>query len=424
MTPNGWRQAGLAEIADLAMGETIIAKDLTGDGIPVFSAGRDSAPWGWTSKSRRVFGRGTIVLGARGTIGFPRLPTFERFVSTQTTIAVAPTDAAVSEFLKYALERANFDDITAKQAVPMLTISALRPLSLLLPPLAEQRKIAAILSSVDDAIESTQAVIDQLHVVKKAMMAELLTRGLPGRHTRFKQTEIGEVPEEWEVVRLGSLVAAGSSVTYGVVQPGPEDPAGVRFVRSGDVAAGHLREETLRTITRAVSDQYSRTVLRGGELLVALVGQPGATLVAPQRLAGANIARQVGLIQLGTRVSAEFVCLFLQSPSGLGGMLRETIGSVQQVINLRDLEKILVPAPDACEQRDLVAVVAAIADRQAVEHETLAGLLRIKSALMSVLLTGEVRVTADERAVTSPPASGPPPPPEQGNAWSKNAARP
>jgi type I restriction enzyme S subunit len=55
---------------------------------------------------------------------------------------------------------------------------------------------------MDQAIEATQAVIDQLEVVKKPMMAELLTRGLPGKHTRFKQTEIGEVPEECEVGRF------------------------------------------------------------------------------------------------------------------------------------------------------------------------------------------------------------------------------
>ena len=75
------------------------------------------------------------------------------------------------------------------------------------PRLPEQRKIAAILSSVDDAIEKTQAVIDQVQVVKRGLMQELLTRGLPGRHTRFKQTEIGEIPEDWRVVRVGQIGA-------------------------------------------------------------------------------------------------------------------------------------------------------------------------------------------------------------------------
>ena len=95
---------------------------------------------------------------------------------------------------------------------------------LALPPHREQRKIAAILSSVDDAIEKTQAVIDQVQVVKRGLMQELLTRGLPGRHTRFKQTEIGEIPEEWEIVRLGD-VASVTSVGNGCRKGRPFAPS-------------------------------------------------------------------------------------------------------------------------------------------------------------------------------------------------------
>ena len=49
------------------------------------------------------------------------------------------------------------------------------------------------------------------------MTQELLTRGLPGRHTRFKQTEIGEVPEEWSVVRLREILREGP--TNGIYKP-------------------------------------------------------------------------------------------------------------------------------------------------------------------------------------------------------------
>ena len=86
-------------------------------------------------------------------------------------------------------------------------------LPLILPSFGEQRKIAAILSSVDGAIEATQAVIDQLQIVKNAMMDKLLTRGLPGRHTKFKMTEVGEVPEEWEVELLDHVARRGSGHT-------------------------------------------------------------------------------------------------------------------------------------------------------------------------------------------------------------------
>jgi type I restriction enzyme S subunit len=72
------------------------------------------------------------------------------------------------------------------------------------PPLPEQKKIAAILSSVDEAIASTQAVIDQTRKVKQGLLQQLLTRGIG--HTKFKESAIGKIPEEWEVVTLLSLI--------------------------------------------------------------------------------------------------------------------------------------------------------------------------------------------------------------------------
>ena len=83
------------------------------------------------------------------------------------------------------------------------------------PRLPEQRKITAILSSVDDAIEKTQAVIDQVQVVKRGLMQELFTRGLPGRHTRFKQTETGEIPEDWDFLSLVDLAEPGHGLQTG-----------------------------------------------------------------------------------------------------------------------------------------------------------------------------------------------------------------
>src|SRR4051812_25070890 len=104
----------------------------------------------------------------------------------------------------------------------------------------------------------------------------------------------------WKRVRLGDLTDADSPITYGVVKPG--DPGDVLFIRGGDIAGGHVLDTQLRTITGEVSEQYRRTLLRGGELLICLVGQPGQVAVAPPTLAGANIARQVGLIRLRQEV--------------------------------------------------------------------------------------------------------------------------
>jgi type I restriction enzyme S subunit len=152
---------------------------------------------------------------------------------------------------------------------------------------------------------------------------------------------------------LEELTEPDSPITYGVVKPGPEGE--IRFVRGGDLVAGKVRLTQLRTITREVSDQYKRTLLRGGELLICLVGQPGQVGVAPTELAGANIARQVGLIRLSKRINAEFVRFFLQSAPGAEALGARESGSVQQVINLGELRQVAIPYPDFSEQVDIVA---------------------------------------------------------------------
>lgn len=173
--PEEWEVVPVGELARIEMGETLIAKDLTGDGIPVFSAGRDPLPWGFTRLSRKRFGRGTIVLGARGTIGYPRLPDYDEFVSTQTTIAVTAGENVGAAFLKYALDTKNYSEITATQAVPMLTITALKPMLIAVPSRDEQRTIAASLHSIDLRIQQETDLLESQSELKSALLSVLLT---------------------------------------------------------------------------------------------------------------------------------------------------------------------------------------------------------------------------------------------------------
>jgi type I restriction enzyme S subunit len=159
----------------------------------------------------------------------------------------------------------------------------------------------------------------------------------------------------WQRVRLGDLTVADSPITYGVVKPG--GPGNILFVRGGDLSNGRVLEHQLRTITRKVSEQYERTLLRGGELLICLVGQFGQVAVAPAALAGANIARQVGLIRLRKEISNEYISYYLQSPDGRANLGTFTGGSVQQVINLGDLRMVDVPIPPLPEQQRIVGML-------------------------------------------------------------------
>jgi type I restriction enzyme S subunit len=82
-------------------------------------------------------------------------------------------------------------------------VGVLRKMPLPLPPLPEQKRIAEILSSVDEAIASTQAVIDQTRKVKQGLLQQLLTRGIG--HTKFKESAIGKIPESWDISTAGAV---------------------------------------------------------------------------------------------------------------------------------------------------------------------------------------------------------------------------
>jgi type I restriction enzyme S subunit len=189
---------------------------------------------------------------------------------------------------------------------------------------------------------------------------------------------------------LDALTEPDSPITYGVVKPGDEGE--IRFVRGGDLVRGKVRLTKLRTITRTVSDQYRRTLLKGGELLICLVGQPGQVGVAPDDLAGANIARQVGLIRLKKNLNAEFVRYFFQSGPGAAALGARESGSVQQVINLGELRQVLVPHPQLDEQNEVVASLDLVeAETQRLEslyQRKLAALEALKKSLLHQAFTG------------------------------------
>lgn len=170
------------------------------------------------SKYKRVL-RGDIVYNTmRMWQGVSGLAEREGLVSPAYTVT-SPRGGADGRFLAFLLKYPPL--VRAFRAFSQglvddtlsLRYSELARILVRVPSLREQRKIAAILSSVDDAIEKTQAVIEQVQVVKKGLMQELLTRGLPGRHTKFKQTEVGAAPEAWEVRALGEVASIGNGTT-------------------------------------------------------------------------------------------------------------------------------------------------------------------------------------------------------------------
>ena len=133
-------------------------------------------------------------------------------------------------------------------------------------------------------------------------------------------------------------------------------------MRGGDISNGTINEGNLRTITPEVSRFYARTLLRGGELIVSLVGNPGEVSGVPDSLVGANLARQVGLIALRPEISSHYVKYYLMSPLGRAELFLRTQGAVQQVINLSDLKRVKVRLRDRSSQERIANILSTYDD--------------------------------------------------------------
>ena len=331
---------------------------------------------------------------------FPVALTTAPVTFNQDIKALVPGSAWSADYLFYWLQSKAPEVLrlvdVANHGTKRLPSERLFALEVLRPPLLEQRKIAAILTSVDDAIEASQAVIDQLGVVKKAMMAELLTRGLPGRHTRFKQTEIGEVPEEWEVVPLATCIEPDRPVCYGILMPGKGYAGGVPVVKVKDIKNGAIDERDILLTSPELDEQYRRSRLREGDVLLTIRGTTGRVARVPQTLERANITQDTARLTISAEINQDFLYYALQGPSLQQQIQDHTRGQAVKGINIGDVRKLQVPLPTRSEQEGIARALAFIDECHRANRRELEESRRVKSALMSVLLTGEVRVTPDE----------------------------
>ena len=258
------------------------------------------------------------------------------------------------------------------------------------PPLDEQRRIAEVLRSVDDVVARTKVAVKQASHAIDGMLQRLFVEGIG--HAVFKDGHSTPIPASWDEKSLGELSA--TPITYGVVQPGPNVADGIPFVRGGDFPNGKIAIAALRKIGKDVASQYGRTQLRGGEIVVSLVGYPGACAIVPDDLAGANVARQAALIRPCKEVDARYLYQFIRSPIGQGRLKKETIGSAQQVINLRDLKEVIVAVPPKREQEQIAAILADLDAFVELETANLEKLTALKGSIAADLLSGRVRVPA------------------------------
>lgn len=264
-------------------------------------------------------------------------------------------------------------------------------ISIPLPPLHEQRRIAEILSSADEVIAATRAVIEQTRKVKQGVLERLLTRGIG--HTRFKQTEIGEIPEAWSLKSIGDIANVKAGATPSRALHDRYFASGhIPWVKTGDLTNGEIAE-TEEMITDAAVAESSCEVHLTGTVLVAMyggfqqIGRSGILMHPSATNQAISALRLRDQTVLGTYLNLALV--------GLRPKWRMVAASSRKDPNITkdDVLRFKVPVPPLAEQQQIIELMTGAADNLRVLEDELLRLMECKSALMSDLLTGCKRVT-------------------------------
>ena len=282
-----------------------------------------------------------------------------------------------------------------------LAIGTIEKLDIPTPPIAEQAKIAEVLSTPDRAIEQTEALIAKQQRIKTGLMQDLLTRGidehgdLRSEQThKFKDSPLGRIPVEWEVRSLGQCVRADAPICYGILMPGQGVDNGVPVIKVKDIVGGRIVQDNLLLTDRRIDRQYRRSRLRSGDLVITIRGTTGRLAVVPPELDGANITQDTARLRLSDYHSARFCFYCLQSESAQGQIALHTIGQAVNGINIGDVKRLLLGMPSLHEQERLANRFEGLEKTTYATSRALAKLKSTKAGLMQDLLTGNRRVTA------------------------------
>ncbi len=296
------------------------------------------------------------------------------FSNFTSTLRVVNPEKVHSKFLLYYLHMFYLDGntLTLQQkttGIRNLNFADYKKSPVPLPPLDEQTKIAAILSKIQQAIEVQERIIERVKELKRALMAKLFTEGLHGEEQ--KQTEIGLIPESWEVIRLGSLFKLSSGTSRPKNTSGKSSAENPYPVFGGNGVLGYSKEYFMSTPTLVLG----RVGVYCGNAFVA----EGKYWVSDNALYAKELQRDCDL---------HYVCEFLRYYDlnrfrHMGGQPLITQGIVNERV---------VPFPPLAEQKGIAEVFHSLDGKLLAAVDKKSTLRELFKSMLHQLITGQIRV--------------------------------
>jgi len=392
--PVDWEVASLSQVAEINMGQSPPSQDCHDyeEGLPFYQGNADFGPKyptarRWCKKPLKIATEGEILISVRAPVGEINIAPHECCIGRGLGAIRATKINSGYLYQSMLFHRKALEKVSQGSTFEAINRKDLSDFMIFAPSTNEQQKIAEILTTVDDAIEETDRIIEKTKELKKGLMQKLLTRGIG--HKKFKKTELGEIPVEWEVTRLKEI----ANVRYGLGQPPALDDDGIPMVRATNIHEGAISKVGLISVKRDALPPSRNPFLKDGDIIVVRSGAyTGDIGLITKEWEGA-IAGYDLVVTPTSRVNAIFLTNYL-----LSNIIQKwyfaslSARSAQPHLNSLQVEETPIVLPSLSEQKEIADILTTIDLEIDSEETNKHNLETLKKSLMQVLLTGRVRV--------------------------------
>ncbi|TET77113.1 MAG: restriction endonuclease subunit S [Candidatus Cloacimonadota bacterium] len=397
--PKEWEvvKLGDEEVAGLIMGQSPPSSTYnnTGIGLPFFQGNAEfgemyPTPVLSCSHPIKITEENDILLSVRAPVGDVNIAPFKSCIGRGLAAIRPKGDKFDYLFLFYylKLESRLFESLSMGSTFKAIRKIEIEKFRVLLPPLPEQKKIAEILSTVDEAIEKVDEAIAKTERLKKGLMRGLLTKGMG--HKDFKDTEIGRIPKEWKVVRLKE-VADINKESQDPHREFPEKKFLYIDIDSIENETGAIRGA--KTIIGREAPLRARRLIHYSDVIMSTV-RPylKAFAIVPREYDAQICSTGFAVLSCKERILPSYLLYMLFSNSVIAQCKRIMVGAQYPALNKSQVEEIKVPLPHLPEQKKIAEILSTVDKRLELLRRQKGKLGRIKKGLMNDLLTGKKRV--------------------------------
>jgi len=397
--PDSWQKRRIRDVGAVVTGKTPSTKreDFYGGDYNLISpADLDNGKYVITAHKRltntgfmqcRALPKDTVLVGCIGNVGKLGMVADKQSATNQQINAVICNQENNPHFIYYSFHsnRSRLEQAADKTTVPILNKTNFENFEIAVPPLAEQHKIASVLGLVQRAMEQQERLLALTAELKKSLLHQLFTQGLRGEPQ--KQTEIGPVPESWQIVNLEHVAQIERGKFTHRPRNDPRFYGGkTPFVQTGDVSScdGRVREfsQTLNEEGLLISK-----VFPAGTILITIAANIGFSGIL--EFDSACPDSLIGLTP-NERIDIEFLQHYLTTQQPV--MDRLAPRGTQKNINIQFLKPWPVPLPSSDEQSEIRETLNAVDFKIRVVRRKHAALTALFRTLLHQLMTAQLRV--------------------------------